>query len=95
MIVPINDVHAAYAKALLSTLKEASIRAELSPANETLGKRVREAELRKIPLTIVIGDKEVSDRTVSIRKHGNKMSEVKSIDAFVEDIVIAVQEKAL
>ena len=54
-----------------------------------------EAELRKIPLTIVIGDKEVSDRTVSIRKHGNKMSEVKSIDAFVEDIVIAVQEKAL
>ncbi|MEI6479284.1 MAG: threonine--tRNA ligase [bacterium] len=95
MIVPINDVHAEYAKALLSTLKEASIRAELSPANETLGKRVREAELRKIPLTIVIGDKEVSDRTVSIRKHGNKMSEVKSIDAFVEDIVIAVQEKAL
>ncbi len=94
-VVPINDKHADYASKVMAALAAASIRAELSPSTETLGKRVRAAELNKIPLIVVIGDKEASDNAVAVRRHGSKTSETKPLQAFIADVKKAVEERAL
>jgi threonyl-tRNA synthetase len=65
-ILPISDKHHAYAKEVLATLRDAGIRAELDAASETLGKKIRNATLEKIPYVFVIGDKEVETKTVTI-----------------------------
>lgn len=95
IVVPINDKHEEYAKEVMAAFKKADIRAELSPANETLGKRVRAAEVMKIPLVVVIGDKEATDKTVAVRKHGSKASDTKSLDVFIKEVQTLVQERAL
>ena len=65
-ILPIADAHQTYAKEVLSTLRAAGIRAELDESSETLGKKIREAKLQKIPYLLVVGDQEVSTNTATL-----------------------------
>ncbi len=95
VVVPISDKHEAYAKEVMEAFTKARIRAELSPANETLGKRVRAAEVQKIPLVAVMGDKEATDKTVAVRKHGSKANDTKPLDAFIKEVQDSVQKRAL
>ena len=73
-ILPITDNHNAYAKEVFELLKKAGIRAELHGESETLGKKIRNGKMQKTPYLLVIGDKEVEDKTVTIekREEGNK-----------------------
>jgi len=73
-ILPITDAHGDYAKEVLSVLKKAGIRAELHDEAETLGKKIRNGKMQKIPYLLVIGDKEVEEKTVTVesREDGNK-----------------------
>ncbi|RUM32013.1 MAG: threonine--tRNA ligase [Aquifex sp.] len=73
MIVPIADRHHEYAKEVLETLQEKNIRAEIDLREERMNAKIRDAELKKIPVILVIGDREVENKTVSVRtkKEGN------------------------
>jgi len=85
MIVPIStDKHLDYAKKIYSELEEASIRVEIDDRNESMGKKIRDAELQKIHYMLIIGDKEIEANKVAVRKYreGDKgQVEVKKIIA--------------
>lgn len=92
-IVPVTERHEAYAKKVAETLRAKFIRAEIAKAEETLGKRVREAEIQKIPFVVVIGDKEETENLVSIRTRGHKESETKSLEIFVSELETTIRER--
>lgn len=68
MILPISDKQNEGAEKILEQLKAAGIRAEINPDNETLGKKIRAAELQKIPYILVLGGKELEAGTVAVRQ---------------------------
>jgi threonyl-tRNA synthetase len=69
-VLPITDKHAGYAQEISDMLAAAGIRAEVDLRNEKIGYKIREAQTRRIPYMFVIGDKELSEGTVSVRKRG-------------------------
>ncbi len=71
-LISVAQAHEAGVEQLFQEFNEAGIRVEKDIRNEKLGKKIREAELRKIPYILVIGDKELSEETFSLRKHGSQ-----------------------
>jgi threonyl-tRNA synthetase len=69
-VLPIADRHNAYAAEVVTALRDAGVRVELDDRSESIGRKVRDAELRKIPLMLVVGDREAETGTVSVREHG-------------------------
>ena len=67
-MLPISDKHAVYAKEVWEELRRAGIRAELDDRNEKLNARIRDAQLQKVPLMLVVGDREAQSRTVAVRR---------------------------
>jgi len=67
-IIPVNEAHLLYAKTVYSALKTAGIRVTLADDNDSMGKKIRQAKTDKLPYFIVIGDKEVADKTVTLEK---------------------------
>lgn len=65
-VLPVSEKHNAYAQEVLTELKAKNIRAEIDDANESLGKKIRNAKTEKIPYLLVMGDKEVESKTVSV-----------------------------
>ena len=70
VILPISEKYVAHAQALLKLLDNCDIRALVDERNEKTGRKIRDAELNKIPFMLIIGEKEVEEGTVSVRKHG-------------------------
>ncbi len=72
-VLPITDAHKEYAEGIFKILKSAGVRAELHDESETLGKKIRNGKMQKIPYLLVIGDKEMETKTVTLegRDHGN------------------------
>lgn len=75
-VIPVTEKHMDYAKFVAKTLSESNIRVELEEANETLGYKIRKAQMEKVPYMLIVGDKEEKSHTVSIRsrKDGDKGS---------------------
>lgn len=75
-VIPVTGKHMDYAKSVAKTLSESNIRVELEEANETLGYKIRKAQMEKVPYMLIVGDKEEKSHTVSIRsrKDGDKGS---------------------
>lgn len=75
-VIPVTEKHMDYAKSVGKTLSESNIRVELEEANETLGYKIRKAQMEKVPYMLIVGDKEEKSHTVSIRsrKDGDKGS---------------------
>jgi threonyl-tRNA synthetase len=71
-VLPVTDAHASAARTLVEEFVAAHVRAEIAPADETLGKRVRAAELERVPYVAVVGDQEVASHTVALRVRGEK-----------------------
>ena len=69
IVLPIADRHAEAAAAVLAELTDAGLRAELDDRTESVGRKIRDAELRKVPYMLVIGDREAQDGTVAVREH--------------------------
>ena len=93
MLLPIADRHAAYAADVGATLAEHGVRAELDDRTESIGRKIRDAELRRVPFMLVIGDREVDDGEVSVREHraGDTGSEsVRSFAARIAGAAAAV-----
>lgn len=109
VILPISDNHNGWAEKVYRELKAEGIRVEINKNNETLGKKIREAEMQKIPYLLVIGDKEIEAESVAVRKrgdggHGQRPSEergsteasrpnVIKIDEFLEKIKKEIVDK--
>jgi len=70
VVLPISDRHTAYAAEVLEALRSAGLRAELDERSESVGRKIREAELRKLPAMLVVGDREAEARAVALRRHG-------------------------
>jgi threonyl-tRNA synthetase len=81
-VLPVGDAHVDAAATLVERLKDAGFRAEISAPTDTIGKRIRSAELEKIPVTIVYGDKE-SDDSLAVRERGGEQSTL-SLSALLE-----------
>lgn len=92
-IVPISEKHLEYANTIKTTLEKEGIRIELRDENETLGKKIRSAEMEKIPYLLVFGDKEIQTQSVSIRARGKGDQGQMSLEKFVEKIKGEIHDK--
>ena len=88
-ILPITDKHAYYAYELKKKMFDLGLRVEVDDRNEKTGYKIREAQVKKIPYALVVGDQEVENGTVTVRRYGEK--ETQSMSA--EDFIKLVQEK--
>ena len=80
---------------MLSVLTDNDIRAELDDRNEKLGYRMRESQTRKIPYTLIIGDKEKENKTVSYRLYGSEETTTVSLEEFEELIKNDIKTKKM
>ena len=67
-IIPISDKHESYAQSILEKLKSEGFRVELKNNNETLGKKIRQGQVEKVPYLLIVGDKEVKNKTIGVRE---------------------------
>jgi threonyl-tRNA synthetase len=93
-ILTISERHTDYAVALSERLKSESIRAELNVENEKIGHKIRNATLRKVPYLVIIGDKEVSEQRVTVRKLSGENIGPFTIDEFIRIIKDRVRNKS-
>ena len=96
-VVPIVDDYASEARAVVSRLRDAGLRATCDDRNETLNYRIRESELMKVPYTAVVGKREAADGTLAVRARGadGRKQEVLSVDAFLARVLDEVRTRAL
>ncbi|HNA40390.1 MAG TPA: threonine--tRNA ligase [Chitinophagales bacterium] len=88
-ILPISDKFLAYAESVAATLKAKGFRVKLDERAEKIGKKIRDAEMMKIPYMTVIGEKEVENQQISVRKHGKG-----DLGAFsIEDFAVLLQDE--
>ena len=95
-ILPITDKHFDYAFDLRKKLFDLGIRVEVDERNEKMGYKIREAQVKKIPYALVIGDQEMQEGNVTLRKYGEKDSQTMSVDDFiklVQDKIASKEEK--
>ena len=82
-VLPVSEKYAEYAKKVCGLLNNSDIRTSLDDRNETLGKRIREISLLRVPVLVIVGEKEVADGTVSVRREGSDAGTMK-LDDFVK-----------
>ena len=94
-VVPIGERQVEFANSVYNTLKEADVRVELDDSNDSLGKRIRNAKTEKVPYVIVLGDKEVESKTLTIEKRdGSKIDNI-SVEEFSQNILKEIKDRAL
>lgn len=91
-LMNISEVHVPYAKEVKAKLSAAGIRVELDARNEKIGYKIREAQVQKIPYMLVIGEKEMADGTLSVRRRGVGDEGAMTVDEFVEKIRAEINE---
>jgi len=72
ILLPVSEKHEKYAEKVLKSLENYDIRALVDKRNETVGKKIREAEMNKIPFMLIVGENEEESQTISVRKHGGE-----------------------
>jgi threonyl-tRNA synthetase len=72
IILPVSEKHEKYSEKVLNSLENNEIRALIDNRNETVGKKIREAELKKVPFMLIVGDNEENSQTISVRRHGGE-----------------------
>jgi threonyl-tRNA synthetase len=92
-ILPISEKQQGYAEKLAAALARVKIRAQLDDRSETLGFKIREAEVQKVPLMLVVGESEVENGTVTPRlRHAKKQSrEATGVEALIAELTEAVE----
>lgn len=93
IILPISEKHSSYSEEIFSLLKENKIRAEIDKSSETIGKKIRSAEMKKIPYMLIVGDKEKEAETISVRKYKEGDLGSSKTSAFIEKINKEISEK--
>jgi threonyl-tRNA synthetase len=92
-ILPISDKFLPYSKEIFTQLKKAGIRVETDERSEKIGKKIRDAELNKIPYMLVIGEREMTERKLAIRKHNQSNTEPQTIEEFINLLKEEIAER--
>ncbi len=91
-VLPVSEKYADYAESVCKLLKNSDIRASVDARNETLGKRIREIALLRVPVLLIVGEKEAADGTVSVRREGSDQGAM-SVEEFIKYIKSIVAEE--
>ncbi|NII27917.1 threonine--tRNA ligase [Pseudoflavitalea sp. X16] len=92
-VLPISDKFLPYANSILESLKNADIRGEVDDRNEKIGKKIRDTELMRVPYMLVVGEKEMNEGKVAIRRQGKGDAGVKSIEEFITEISAEIKAR--
>jgi len=92
-VLPISDKFLDYAKSVAGKLKKSDIRAEVDDRNEKIGKKIRDTELMRVPYMLVVGEKEMNENKVAVRRQGKGDLGVKGVDEFVNEITVEFEER--
>ena len=95
IIIPITDKHNEYCNSINLKFKDAGVRSEVDESNERMNAKIRQAQLKKIPYMIIIGDKELETQTISVRSRTQKNSDVNSIIDFIKNIQEEINSRSL
>ena len=94
-VIPVkNEYHLDYAKEVYQLLEAKGIRVELDDREEKLGYRIREAQMKKIPYQLVLGNNERDERTVTYRQYGEQKQTTVSLDEFVDMVLKQIEDKS-
>ncbi len=94
-LLPIADRHHEYAKAVCDKLSAMGMRVTVDDRSEKIGYKIREAQLQKIPYMLLVGDKEIEDNAVSVRKRGEGDIGAKSVDEFIASALTDIASKKI
>ena len=94
-VIAVADAHQDYAIQVVKALQHEQIRVQIDDRQEKLGKKIREAQLHKIPYIIVIGDRETANQNVSVRRHGQQASVEYTVSQLMKEITEAIKQKSL
>ncbi|HET6724185.1 MAG TPA: threonine--tRNA ligase [Chitinophagaceae bacterium] len=92
-VLPISDKFLDYAKSVADKLKKSDIRAEVDDRNEKIGKKIRDTELMRVPYMLVVGEKEMKENKIAVRRQGKGDLGVKAIGEFFTEIRMEIQER--
>jgi threonyl-tRNA synthetase len=92
-VIPVSDKFMDYARSVHATLFRAGIRAEIDESMETLNKKIRNAELDRVNYILVVGGKEMENKSVNIRTRDNKVEGEKSVEEFLARLQTEIAEK--
>jgi len=92
-LLPISDKYQEYSEKVLNILKKHDIRALIDNRSEKTGKKIRDAEMKKVPLMLILGEKEQTDNTVTVRKQGGEDLGSMSIEAFVQLVEAEIKQQ--
>lgn len=92
IILPVSEKYAEYAKKVLSLLSDFDLRGEIDNRNEKIGRKIRDAEMQKVPFMLIIGEKEAEDGTISVRRHGQGDLGVMKIEEFADIVNKEIKE---
>ncbi len=94
-IVPVNNLyHLEYSKEIMEKLKENNIRVELDDREEKLGYKLRESVIKKIPYTLIIGQKETDENKISYRKYGTEETVTVTLEEFINKLKLEIENKS-
>ena len=94
-VIPISEHQIDYAKGILQALRDANIRADIDVQNEKVGYKIREAEKQKIPYMIVVGNKEIENNNISVRKHLKGNLGTTDLKSFISSVTQEIQNKTI
>jgi threonyl-tRNA synthetase len=92
-IIPVSEKFSEYAKEVENKLLAKNIRVEMNDKGESLGKRISETEKQKVPYILVVGEREMNEKSVNVRSRGIKEQQTLSVDEFNEKVVKEIEEK--
>ena len=93
MVLPVSEKFADYAKKVCDLMNNSDIRASIDDRNETIGKRIRENELKRVPYIVIVGEKEMTEGTVSVRRQGGQDEGTMPLENFIDRINKEVAEQ--
>lgn len=92
-IIPVTDKNLEYAKSVAAAMSESDIRVEVEEANETLGYKIRKAQMEKVPYMIIVGDQEMKGHTISVRSRKNGDLGSQSLPMFAANLIREIKER--
>jgi threonyl-tRNA synthetase len=92
-ILPISDKFMDYANSIFQSLKNADIRAEVDDRSEKIGKKIRDTEIMKVPYMLVVGEKEMNENKVAVRRQGKGDLGTKGIDEFLNESIAEIKNR--
>jgi threonyl-tRNA synthetase len=92
-VLPISDKFVSYAQSIVHNLKNADIRAEVDDRNEKIGKKIRDTELLKVPYMLVVGEKEMNEGKVSVRRQGKGDLGTRALEEFTGELANEIRDR--